>query len=155
MVNVTSKFFGFVSSQGISKIRATQIKSMDTSVLKQLIINKLLHFPKLSKLAWFRGWGKMVRFWNRKAKELRANIRFFCGSPSKFCKEVLEITSNYQSLYNHYNCLCSDSHDYHCTNKFSIKDFFSKCEQVRRKLRIWSHLLNKASTLSKRKNITL
>ena len=25
--------------------------------------------------------------------------------------------------------------------KFSIKDFFSKCEQICRKLRIWSHLL--------------
>ena len=25
--------------------------------------------------------------------------------------------------------------------KFSIKYFFSKCEQIRRKLRIWSHLL--------------
>ena len=28
----------------------------------------------------------------------------------------------------------------HCTkNKFSIKDFFSKCDQILRKLRIWSH----------------
>ena len=25
--------------------------------------------------------------------------------------------------------------------KFSIKDFFCKCDQIRRKLRIWSHLL--------------
>ena len=25
--------------------------------------------------------------------------------------------------------------------KFSIKEFFSKCDQIRRKLRIWSHLL--------------
>ena len=28
--------------------------------------------------------------------------------------------------------------------KFPIKDFFSKCDQVRRKLRIWSHLLKKS-----------
>ena len=28
--------------------------------------------------------------------------------------------------------------------KFSIKDFFSKCHQIRRKLRIWSHLLKKS-----------
>ena len=28
--------------------------------------------------------------------------------------------------------------------KFSIKDFFSKCEQIRRKLYIWSHLLKKS-----------
>ena len=32
----------------------------------------------------------------------------------------------------------------HCTMKFSIKDFFSKCKQIRRFLRIWSHLLKKS-----------
>ena len=29
--------------------------------------------------------------------------------------------------------------------KFSIKDFFSRCDQIRRKLGIWSHLLKKSS----------
>ena len=29
--------------------------------------------------------------------------------------------------------------------KFSINDFFSKCDQIRRKLQIWSHLLKKLS----------
>ena len=28
--------------------------------------------------------------------------------------------------------------------KFFIKDFFNKCYQIRRKLRIWSHLLKKS-----------
>ena len=28
--------------------------------------------------------------------------------------------------------------------KFSVKDFFSKCDQIRRKLQIWSHLLKKS-----------
>ena len=28
--------------------------------------------------------------------------------------------------------------------KFSFKDFFSKCDQIRRKLPIWSHLLKKS-----------
>ena len=28
--------------------------------------------------------------------------------------------------------------------KFFIKDFFSKCDQIRRKLRMWSHLLKKS-----------
>ena len=28
--------------------------------------------------------------------------------------------------------------------KFSIKDFFSQCNQIRKKLRIWSHLLKKS-----------
>ena len=36
-----------------------------------------------------------------------------------------------------------------CTNteqkmKFSIKDFFSKCDQIHRKLQIWSYLLKKS-----------
>ena len=26
----------------------------------------------------------------------------------------------------------------------SMKDFFSKCDQIRKKLRIWSHLLKKS-----------
>ena len=29
--------------------------------------------------------------------------------------------------------------------KFFIKDFFSKCDQICRELRIWSHLLKKSS----------
>ena len=28
--------------------------------------------------------------------------------------------------------------------KFSIKDYFSKCDQISRKLLIWSHLLKKS-----------
>ena len=32
----------------------------------------------------------------------------------------------------------------HKRMKFSIKDLFSKCDQIRRKLRIWSHLLKKS-----------
>ena len=28
--------------------------------------------------------------------------------------------------------------------KFSIKDFLSKCDQIRRKLQIWSYLLKKS-----------
>ena len=32
----------------------------------------------------------------------------------------------------------------HKKMKFSIQDFFSKCDQIRRKLRIWSHLLKKS-----------
>ena len=30
--------------------------------------------------------------------------------------------------------------------QFSIKDFFSKCDQIFKKLRIWSHLLKKSLT---------
>ena len=28
--------------------------------------------------------------------------------------------------------------------KFFIKDFFSECDKIRKKLRIWSHLLKKS-----------
>ena len=28
--------------------------------------------------------------------------------------------------------------------KISVKNFFSKCDQIRKKLRIWSHLLKKS-----------
>ena len=34
---------------------------------------------------------------------------------------------------------------FHCSKmKFSIRDFFSKCDQIRRKQRIWSHLLKES-----------
>ena len=39
----------------------------------------------------------------------------------------------------------SDKNSNSCTKKrFSIKDLFSKCDQIRRKLRIWSHLLKRS-----------
>ena len=41
--------------------------------------------------------------------------------------------NNYESIFLHLRSM-----------KFSIKDFFSKCDQIRRKLRIWSHLLKKS-----------
>ena len=36
-------------------------------------------------------------------------------------------------------------HSLHRKIKFTIKDLFSKCDQIRWKLRIWSHLLKKHS----------
>ena len=36
------------------------------------------------------------------------------------------------------------AHTLHKKMKFSIKDFFSKCDQIRSFLRIWSHLLKKS-----------
>ena len=39
------------------------------------------------------------------------------------------------------------SYCFHCTKmKFSITDFFSKCDQIRSFLRIWLHLLKKSIT---------
>ena len=45
---------------------------------------------------------------------------------------------------NGYTTICPKSNDLITQKmKVSIKDFFSKYDQIRRKLRIWSHLLKK------------
>ena len=41
-------------------------------------------------------------------------------------------------------CMSSNSFVTAQKMKFSITDFFSKCDQIRRKLRTWSHLLKKS-----------
>ena len=51
---------------------------------------------------------------------------------------VLKILDNLLSMQNSLTA--------HCTkNEVSIKDFFSKCDQIRSKLWIWSYLLKKSS----------
>ena len=63
---------------------------------------------------------------------------FFC----EFC-EILKTFF----LTNHLRWLLLDLKTYIVQKmKFSIEDFFSKCDQIRRKLRIWSHLLKKSLT---------
>ena len=37
-----------------------------------------------------------------------------------------------------------DHVELHKKMNFSIKDFLSKCDQIHRKLRIWSHLVKKS-----------
>ena len=50
-------------------------------------------------------------------------------------------TKDFSSRKNDWSFLCLAT--LHKKMKFSIKDFFSKCEQIRSFLRIRSHLLNK------------
>ena len=54
--------------------------------------------------------------------------------------------SNFKHFYLKMSTLYDTSQLYLTVQKmkFSIKDFFSKCDQIRRKLRIWSHLLKKS-----------
>ena len=40
--------------------------------------------------------------------------------------------------------LANVSNALHCTKSFPLRIFFSKCDQIRSKLRIWSHLLKKS-----------
>ena len=78
-------------------------------------------------------------------------------SPHETIGHRVDISTNFRFLFNllNNNCMCchQDSWSYGLVidhsiavqkMKFSIKDFFSKCDQVRRKLRISSHLLKKS-----------
>ena len=46
----------------------------------------------------------------------------------------------------HFMHLSINSHNIPQKMKYSTKDFFSKCDQINWKLRIWSHLLKKSLT---------
>ena len=70
-----------------------------------------------------------------------------CTSWAKYCK--IQQYMNYMKTNCKKTCgYCWWSFVYvYCTAqkmKFSIKHFFSKCDQNRRNLRIWSHLLKKS-----------
>ena len=51
---------------------------------------------------------------------------------------IINISSKFRGLKTWPNFTAQKS-------KFSMKDFFSKCDQIHRKLQIWSHLLEKSS----------
>ena len=64
-----------------------------------------------------------------------------------FCSVLILLFCNYVWFRSFYCVqLPPVSRVYHTAEKmkFSIKDFFSKCDQVLRNLRIWSHLLKKS-----------
>ena len=67
--------------------------------------------------------------------------------PYKYCILLLILVFQHQFSTLPYN-VSTVSHVSHVSTaqkmKFSIKDFFSKCDQICRKLRIWSHLLKKS-----------
>ena len=58
---------------------------------------------------------------------------FYCSQHEKFKKHGFEIKFFYSVFANTVQ-----------ETKFSIKDFFSNCDEIRRKLPIWSHLLKKS-----------
>ena len=53
-------------------------------------------------------------------------------------------TSKFQGAMEKCNSLCGIVLNTAQKMKFSTKDFFSKCDQIRSFLRIWSHLLKKS-----------
>ena len=61
--------------------------------------------------------------------------------PLKTSENLGYVNSSYLLGFNFLFCYL---HLFHCTKmKFSVRDFSSKLDQIRRKLRIWSHLLEK------------
>ena len=66
-----------------------------------------------------------------------------------FLEGILEIRTRYFLCAKFsFKFTFSDLPKFYCVStaqkmKFSITDFFSKCNQIRRKLQIWSHLLKK------------
>ena len=87
------------------------------------------------------GYGTVIFIWG--VFWLKANDRYFC----RFRKMV-----DYHQYVFHFSRAgqCSNfnktSDNTAQKMKFSIKDLFSKCDQIRGKLPIWSHLLKKSLT---------
>ena len=73
-------------------------------------------------------------------------VNLLKGTPRKFQFMILENKSRYKYSLNFGSVTIkeSDEADTAQKMKFSIKEFFSKCEQICKKLRIWSHLLKKS-----------
>ena len=70
------------------------------------------------------------------------NLHSEAESSTTYWKNALEVNLKYTLLFQHQNARQCHAHIAQ-KMKFSIKDFFSKCDQIRRKLRFWSHLLKK------------
>ena len=88
----------------------------------------------LNSNRWFYIWNSRLRPSTRPVR----SIWFHCTKNGSFplkISSLLQIWSNLlkkSSLYTTQKV------------KFSMKDFFSKCDQIRSSLRIWSHLLKKS-----------
>ena len=84
------------------------------------------------------------------------NRKSFCYFQGLICSTVrenrgfLDQATNLTSIpvaFTRVPFLCGTGNELgplHKKMKFSIKDYFSKCDQIRRKLWIWSHLLKKS-----------
>ena len=77
----------------------------------------------------------------RKQTLLKPGASCIILHPTSFTFHLSLSKINWCSYYEEDNF----SHHTHCKKmKFSIKDLFSKCDQIRSFLRIWSHLLKKS-----------
>ena len=78
-------------------------------------------------------------------------------STGNFFKLMIEVSVKYQTSracwtlvniksWSPFQLCCVGIKFLNTAQKISIKYFFSKCDQIRRKMRIWSHLLKKSLT---------
>ena len=107
-----------------------------TSVILKLQASSLKHFLAIKNLCFsniFRGNKKRTLPRHRFVIcELRVNISYLANCHFCWWNCISNIIIINRDLYTAQKM------------KFSIKDFFSKYDQIRRKLRIWSHLLKKS-----------
>ena len=154
ITNWSSKGFDCISCELlIAKLNAY---GFDLKSLR--LVNDYLNRKQRVKIhtPFFRGWSDIWFFFcliyihtcdlffqtndSDTAKYADGNTNYVC------CESTDEVIHNFQDISeilfrwferNEIKC--------HCTKiKFSIKDLFSKCDQIRSFLRIWSHLLKKS-----------
>ena len=117
-------------------------------------ITRLVHTQIFGKLIFLTPWyanalvyvlgGKMAKFWVS-TKQPLGKRDFIWSWYTRLCTECRNIHPLVRLFQ--YWMLLTRLPVYSTTQKmkFSNKDFFSKCKQVRMQLWIWSHLLNKSS----------
>ena len=72
------------------------------------------------------------------------NLSISCETVQKFFNEENNFQTLLEKSDNMENSFISSSNITVQEMKFSVKDFVSKCDQIRRKLRIWSYFLEKS-----------
>ena len=97
--------------------------------------HSFLHI-KIIKNSWTENLQRLYLFWGRVYTKIGvANISW---SNNVRCNQLNHMWHNH---WDKYSILCINTTQ---KMKFSTKDFSSKCDQIRRKLRIWSNLMEKS-----------
>ena len=128
---------GNLQLNGISLIEWVKLPKQQNSSRPQNSINKS------SMFRCAKNWMCLKRFF-KKQKQIYSYFRGCLHRPWKSLKWIFRFSADFHIIY----LLAKFSKErikftVH-KMKFSIKDFFSKCDQIRKKLRIWSHLPEKS-----------
>ena len=91
----------------------------------------------------FKQWNFWVNFILTINLQSRRNEKK-SGKVGSYQEMLLKLNRWLTRLFNWNRFKCPEILNTAQEMKFSIKDFFSKCDQIRQKLRIWSDLLKKS-----------